>query len=106
MNLDIPRLLDRFDTAVTGLREQHDPLGPGFSIALVINGEAVRSAHHGQAQLEWPQPLAGDMHRFRIGVVAEEPPPEPQRRDADAPRSHERVDDDVACIRALGDQHL
>jgi CubicO group peptidase (beta-lactamase class C family) len=59
MSLDVPRLLDCFDAAVAMLRERHDPLGPGFSIALTVDGEAVRTAHHGQAQLEWQQPLAG-----------------------------------------------
>jgi CubicO group peptidase (beta-lactamase class C family) len=60
MSLDIPHLLDRFDTAVAALRDQHDPFAPGFSLALVVDGQAIRTAHHGQAQLEWQQPLAGD----------------------------------------------
>lgn len=60
MALDMPRLLDRFDSAVAALREQHDPQGPGFCIALVRDGQPVRAVHHGQAQLEWQQPLAGD----------------------------------------------
>lgn len=60
MSLDLPRLLDRFDTAIGTLREQHAPDGPGFAIALTVDGEAVRRAHHGMAHLEWPQPVAGD----------------------------------------------
>jgi CubicO group peptidase (beta-lactamase class C family) len=35
-------------------------LGPGFSIALTLDGQAIRSACHGQALVDWPQPLAGD----------------------------------------------
>lgn len=60
MGLDIPSLLDRFDAAIATLREQHDPFGPGFCIGLAIEGQTVRSAHHGLAHLEWQQPLAGD----------------------------------------------
>lgn len=60
MSLDVPLLLDRFDAAIATLREQQDPLGPGFCIGLSIEGQTVRTAHHGLAHLEWPQPLAGD----------------------------------------------
>lgn len=60
MTLDAARLLDRFDTAIATLRDQHDAHGPGFSIALTIDGQAPRTAHHGQAQMEWQQPLSGD----------------------------------------------
>ena len=60
MPLDTVRLLDHFDTAIATLRDQHDAHGPGFSIALTMDGQAIRIAHHGQAHLEWQQPLAGD----------------------------------------------
>lgn len=60
MRPDSSRLLDRFDVAVALLREQHDPLGPGFCIGLSIDGQTVRAVHHGLAHLEWQLPLAGD----------------------------------------------
>jgi CubicO group peptidase (beta-lactamase class C family) len=60
MNLDIPSLLSRFDAAIATLCEQYDPFGPGFCVGLAIGGQTVRTAHHGLAQLEWQQPLAGD----------------------------------------------
>jgi CubicO group peptidase (beta-lactamase class C family) len=60
MNLDTPHLLDRFDAVIAALRETYDPSGPGFCIGLAIEGQTVRTAHHGMAHLEWPQPLAGD----------------------------------------------
>ncbi len=60
MNVDTPSLLDRFDVAVAALREKYDPLGPGFCIGLALEGQTVRTAHHGLAHLEWQQPLAGD----------------------------------------------
>jgi CubicO group peptidase (beta-lactamase class C family) len=60
MSLDLPRLLDRFDTAIGTLRELHAANGPGFAIALTVDGEALRRAHHGMAHLEWLQPVAGD----------------------------------------------
>ncbi len=60
MPVDVPRLLDRFDAAVVKLRDQYDSLGPGFSIALTMDGQTIRTAYQGQAQLEWQQPLAGD----------------------------------------------
>ncbi|MEK8032505.1 serine hydrolase domain-containing protein [Ideonella sp. DXS29W] len=55
-----PLFLHRFDTAVAALREQHAADGPGFSAALLWDGQLQRVAHHGVAHLEWPQPLAGD----------------------------------------------
>lgn len=64
MAMDLPQLLDRFDAATGALRDHVDPLGPGFSIALVVDGVAVRSIHHGQAHLEWPQALAGDTRYY------------------------------------------
>ncbi len=60
MSLHLSHLLNRFDTAVAMLRDQHDSLAPGFSIGLAVDGQVIRTVHHGQAQLEWPQPLAGD----------------------------------------------
>lgn len=59
MVFDIPRVLEGFDTAVARLRERHDGRGPGFSIALLHDGQPIRAVHHGHAQLEWQQPLAG-----------------------------------------------
>jgi len=52
MSLDIPLLLDRFDTAIATLRETYEPSGPGFCIGLAIEGRTVRTAHHGLAHLE------------------------------------------------------
>jgi CubicO group peptidase (beta-lactamase class C family) len=60
MTLDDSRLLDRFDGAVARLREQYDGLGAGFALALTVEGRRVRSACHGQANLEWQQPISGD----------------------------------------------
>ncbi|MBK1613812.1 hypothetical protein CKO44_10055 [Rubrivivax gelatinosus] len=64
MAIQLTPLLDRFDTAIAALREQHDARGPGFSIALVVDGQALRSVHHGQANLEWQQALAGDTRYY------------------------------------------
>lgn len=60
MPLDVARILDRFDAGVARLRDQHDPQGPGFAIALMFDGQAIRSACHGQALIDWQQPLSGD----------------------------------------------
>ncbi|MFN5049287.1 serine hydrolase domain-containing protein [Roseateles sp.] len=60
ISVEVPPLLDRFDAAVAALREKYDPLGPGFCVGLAVEGQTVRTAHHGLAHLEWPQPLAGD----------------------------------------------
>ena len=64
MSLDIPHMLDRFDAGIARLRDQHDPLGPGFNIALTMDGQAIRTACHGQALIEWQQPLAGDIRLY------------------------------------------
>ncbi|WP_374563663.1 serine hydrolase domain-containing protein [Ideonella sp.] len=60
MTPEVSRRLDRFDAAIQPLRAQHAPDGPGFCAALVADGQALRSVHHGMANLEWQQPLAGD----------------------------------------------
>lgn len=60
MRLDVSCLLDRFDAAVDALRIQYDARGPGFGLVLMADGQAIRTATHGQAQLDWQQPLAGD----------------------------------------------
>lgn len=62
--LDAPRLFARFDAAVNAARGQLDPAGPGFSAALVVDGEPARTAHHGLAHLEWPHALAGDTRMY------------------------------------------
>ncbi|MDT7837206.1 serine hydrolase domain-containing protein [Aquabacterium sp. OR-4] len=64
MTLDVQHTLDRFDTCVASLRDKHDPQGPGFSIALTLNGQAIRTACHGQALTDWPQPLTGDTRLY------------------------------------------
>jgi len=64
MDLDLPRLLDCFDHAIALLHEQHDPRDPGFSVALVVDGQPVRRVHHGQAVLDWSQALAGDTRHY------------------------------------------
>jgi len=61
---ELSRLLDRFDAATDGLRAEHSPNGPGFSAALVADGQALRCVHHGMAHLEWQQPLAGDTRYY------------------------------------------
>lgn len=60
MPLDVFRMLDRFDAGITRLRDRHDPQGPGFCTALMVDGQAVRTACHGQALIDWQQPLTGD----------------------------------------------
>lgn len=60
MRPDLPRLLDRFDTAIAALRAQQAASAPGVSIALVVDGQAIRTEHLGLAELEWQQALAGD----------------------------------------------
>jgi CubicO group peptidase (beta-lactamase class C family) len=60
MSLNVPHIVDRFDACVASLRDRHDPLGPGFSIALMSDGQAIRTACHGQALIEWQQPVAPD----------------------------------------------
>lgn len=64
MSPDLSPLLDRFDSTVDCLRAEHAPDGPGFSAALVVDGQALRHVHHGMAQLEWRQPLAGDTRYY------------------------------------------
>lgn len=61
---DVPRLIARFDTAIGLLRDQLDPAAPGFSAALVIDGQPACAVHHGLAHLEWPHPLAGDTRMY------------------------------------------
>ena len=60
----VHHMLDRFDASVFRLRDQHDPLGPGFSIALMIDGQAIRTVCHGQALIDWQQPLAVDTRLY------------------------------------------
>jgi len=64
MPRDLSSILGRFDAAVDALRAQLDPAGPGFSIALVVEGQPARVAHHGLAQLAWSQRLAGDTRMY------------------------------------------
>ena len=64
MSPDLSRLLDRFDGAIERLRDVHLAKGPGFSAALLADGQPLRRVHHGMAHLEWPQPLAGDTRYY------------------------------------------
>jgi CubicO group peptidase (beta-lactamase class C family) len=64
MSPDPSRLLDRFDGAIERLRDAYPADGPGFSAALLVDGQAARRVHHGMAHLEWPQPLAGDTRYY------------------------------------------
>src|SRR5262249_48733196 len=52
------------------------------------------------------QPPVRDLHRFRTHVVPRERAPEPHRRHAHRPRSHERIHHDLPALAALPDQHL
>lgn len=55
-----PGLVRRFDAALAALSAQHPADGPGFCIALCVDGAPVRTVHQGLATLDWPQPLSGD----------------------------------------------
>ena len=52
------------------------------------------------------KPLSRELHGLRIEVGADESPSQPQRGNADAAGSHERIGDDVAWLRALADEDL
>jgi CubicO group peptidase (beta-lactamase class C family) len=64
MRCELPVLTDHFDTAVARLCDQHDPQGPGFCVALTVEGQVIRRAYHGRAELQWQQPLAGDTRLY------------------------------------------
>jgi CubicO group peptidase (beta-lactamase class C family) len=59
MSLELSQLLGRFDGAVDRLCSELTPDGPGFSLSLVVDGQALRCVHHGMAHLEWQQGLDG-----------------------------------------------
>ena len=52
------------------------------------------------------QPLLGELDGSLRDVRPREPSPRGERSDADGPRSHERIHDEITRSRALPDQHL
>ena len=59
MDMDTLALLNRWDRITERLCADQPVDEPGFSLALVKDGLALRSVHHGMAELAWSRPLDG-----------------------------------------------